>query len=145
MASENTGLLTVSIVTPGRRVVGPVSVRRITLPGGKGEMTILPGHARLLSTLETGILSFEQDNQKVTHAAVSHGFIEINDDGVTVLADTLELPEEIDADRARKAQERAESQLRAKENFEADMVKWQRKLQRAMTRQQLASLGKQHR
>ncbi|MEW6057931.1 MAG: ATP synthase F1 subunit epsilon [Bdellovibrionota bacterium] len=131
-------MLTLSIVTPDRRVVGPVPVKSVTLPGEKGEMTVLPGHARLLSTMNTGILVFELDSGKKEVAAVSSGFVEVSQDKVTVLADTLEMAHEIDVDRARKAQSTAEEKLKAKANFENDMLKWQRKLQRAQIRQQAA-------
>lgn len=127
-----------SIVTPDRRVVGPVSVVSVTVPGAKGEMTILPGHARLLSTMETGILAFETEDGKKDVAAVSAGFIEVSHDKVTVLAETLELAREIDVDRARRAQEKAEEKMRAKESFNEDMEKWQRKLQRSLIRLQAA-------
>lgn len=131
-------MLTLSIVTPDRRVVGPVPVTSVTLPGSKGEMTILPGHARLLSTMDTGILVFERENGKKEVAAVSSGFLEVNNDKVTVLAETLELAQEIDVDRARRAQAKAQEKLHAKENFEVDMLKWQRKSQRAAIRLQAA-------
>lgn len=129
-------MLTLSIVTPDRRVVGPVPVLSVTLPGSKGEMTILPGHARLLSTMDTGILVFEREGGRKEVAAVSSGFVEVHNDKVVVLAETLELAQEIDVDRARRAREKAEERLKAKENFENDMLKWQRKLQRAQIRLQ---------
>lgn len=131
-------MLNLSIVTPDRRVVGPVAVTSVTLPGAKGEITILPGHARLLSTMDTGILAFEQQDGKKEVAAVSSGFVEVSNDKVTVLAETLELSREIDVDRARQAKEKAEEKLKAKENFENDMEKWQRKLQRSQIRLQAA-------
>ena len=131
-------MLTLSIVTPSRRVVGPVPVISVTVPGTDGEMTVLSGHARLLSTMDTGILVFESAGGRKEVAAVSAGFVEINHDKVTILAETLELAQEIDLDRARLAQAKAEEKLRAKENFESGMLKWQRKLERAMIRQQTA-------
>jgi len=127
-------MLSLTIVTPERRVVGPIKVQSVTVPGGKGEMTILPGHARLLSTMETGILVFEREGGKKEVAAVSAGFVDVHDDKVSVLAETLELSSEIDIDRARKAREKAEARLHAKETFENDMLKWQRKLTRATIR-----------
>ncbi|MGE4232155.1 MAG: ATP synthase F1 subunit epsilon [Bacteriovoracia bacterium] len=133
-----------TIVTPERQVVGPIPVQSATIPGIIGEMTILPGHARLLSTLGTGVLSFERENGRKEFGAVSFGFIEVHDDEIRVLAETLELAQEIDLERAKKAQEKAEAELRAKEHFEEDMVKWQRKLQRSLIRQQAATLLPPH-
>ena len=126
------------IVTPERSVVGPITVKSVSLPGEKGEMTILPGHARLVSVLITGILTFERENGTKETAAISSGFAEVSNDQVTVLADTLELAQEIDVERAKKAQKLAEDKLSAKEHFEEDMQKWQRKYERSMIRQQAA-------
>lgn len=131
-------MLKLSIVTPERRVVGPVEVSSVTLPGAKGEMTILPGHARLLGTMDTGILVFEMSSGKREVAAVSEGFVEVHHDKVTVLAERLELAHEIDVDRARRDQQQAEEQLKAKDVFEQDMEKWQQRLQRAYVRLQAA-------
>ena len=81
---------------------------------------------------------FEREGGRKEIAAVSSGFVEIHNDRVIVLAETLELSQEIDVDRARRAAIKAQERLQAKESFEADMVKWQRKLQRAQIRQQAA-------
>jgi F-type H+-transporting ATPase subunit epsilon len=127
-------MMTLSILTPDRKVVGPVPIKGVTLPGANGEMTVLPGHAHMLSTLDTGIVSFELENGKKEVGALSTGFMEVKDDKVVVLAETLELAHEIDVDRARRAKEKAEEKLKAKDAFEQDMLKWQRKIQRAMIR-----------
>lgn len=131
-------MLNLTIVTPDRHIVGPVPVQSVTIPGTKGEMTVLPGHARLLSTINTGILVFEREGGRKEIAAISAGFVEVNNDKVTVLAETLELAQEIDVDRARRAQAIAEEKLRAKEQFDEGMEIWQQKLQRALIRQQTA-------
>lgn len=131
-------MLTLSIVTPHRRVVGPVNVSSVTVPGTNGEMTILPGHARLVSTMDTGILAFEQQDGKKEVAAVSDGFIEVSSDKVIVLAEVLELSREIDVDVARAKKEEAEAKLQAKDNFENDMERWQRQLQYSLIQLQAA-------
>ena len=132
-------MLKLIIVTPTRRVIGPISVSSVTLPSSKGEVTILPGHARYLSTMDTGVLKFDSSSGKSEVAAVSTGFFEVDQDEVKVLAETLELSKEIDLDRAKRAQEKAEESLKAKELFEEDMVKWRRKWERAQIRQQVAA------
>ncbi len=131
-------MLNLVIVTPNRRVVGPIPAVSITVPGTKGEMTILPGHARLVSTMDTGIVIFERENGKKEFGVVSSGFVEVHNDKVVVLAETLELAQEIDVERAKKAQIKAEEKMHAKEVFEEEMTKWQRKLQRSLVRQQVA-------
>ena len=128
-------MITLSIVTPARRVAGPVEVRSVTLPGEHGQMTVLPGHAQLVGKLGTGVLVFETKDGQKEVAAVSTGFLEIKNDQVIVLAETLELAHEINLDRAQAAQSKAEARMKAKEGFEQDMLKWERKYQRALVRQ----------
>ena len=48
-ADNATGTIDFSIVTPTRRVAGPIKVLSIIAPSVNGEITILPGHARLLA------------------------------------------------------------------------------------------------
>lgn len=131
-------MLSLTIVTPERRVVGPIPVKSLTAPAGKGEVTILPGHARFLTTMETGVLSFERENGEKQAAAVSFGFLEVQSDKIVVLAETLELAQEIDIDRAKRALEKSQERLKAKETFEEEMIKWQRKEQRSLIRMQAA-------
>ena len=129
-----------TIATPERRILSSAAVKTVTVPGGQGEMPILPGHATLVSTLGTGVLVFELENGKKEVAALSRGFIRVANDEVIILADRLELSNEIDVERAKKAQIKAEEKLHAKETFDQDMIvwqeKWQEKLQRAYIRQE---------
>jgi F-type H+-transporting ATPase subunit epsilon len=132
-------MLTLEVVTPTKRVVAPVKVEFVTLTGAHGELTILPGHARLVSSLETGVLRYEVEGSKEKHAAVlSSGFVEVKNDKVTVLAETLEMAREIDVERAKKAQTKAEERLKDKELDPDSFRKYQLKIQRALIRQQLS-------
>ena len=81
----------------------------VIVPGSLGEMGILPGHAPLLSALELGVIKVKSGDQEEVFT-VTGGFIEVQPDIVTVMADAAESVEEIDIDRAEKAMERA-SQL----------------------------------
>jgi F-type H+-transporting ATPase subunit epsilon len=85
-------------------------VNSVTVPGRGGEMQILPGHAALISELQTGVLTYNQDGTNFQFH-VSGGFVEVSDDHVSVLAEVAERAEEIDAARARLARERTEKQL----------------------------------
>lgn len=129
--------LQLEVVTPERRVLAE-SVNSVTVPGRGGELGILPGHAPLISELKTGVLSYSEDGS-TSQLHVSGGFVEINDDRVSVLAEIAERPEEIDAARARLAKERAEKKLTASSGGEHDFEKAQAELERSMVRLQLAS------
>ena len=70
----------------------------VGLPGRKGDMGILPGHAALISTLRPGELSYQPvDGGARRFVAVAPGFCEVADDTVTVLTETAEPAEEIDS------------------------------------------------
>ena len=129
--------LQLEVVTPERRVLSE-QVNSVTVPGRSGEMGILPGHAPLISELQTGVLSYNEDGT-VFQLHVSGGFVEVTDDRVSVLAEIAERPEEIDAARARQARERTEKQLSAWSGTEEDFEKARAKLERSVVRLQLAS------
>jgi F-type H+-transporting ATPase subunit epsilon len=103
--------LTLEIVTPERPLVHE-TVDEVTLPGVEGELGILPGHTPLLTVLKVGVLSYRQGDER-GYVAVANGFAEALADRVTVLAQMAERAEEIDAAKARTAQERAEQRLSA--------------------------------
>ena len=130
-------MLQLEVVTPERRVLSE-SVNSVTVPGRNGEMQILPGHAALISELQTGVLAYNLDGTTL-QLHVSGGFIEVNNDRVSVLAEIAERPEEIDAARARLAREHTEKQLGSWSGTEEDFEKARVKLEKSLVRLQLAS------
>ncbi len=98
--------LAFQIATPERVVFDAKAVEAITLPTRMGEITILPDHIPLVSTLVPGEVRVKVGGQEVT-MAVSGGFIEVRGNRVVVLADTAERAEEIDEARAEEARSRA--------------------------------------
>ena len=78
------------VVTPERRVLSEM-VDGVQVPGLNGELGILPGHVPLISQLQTGVLSYTQGGQ-VQRLHVSGGFVEVNADRVSVLAEVAEHP-----------------------------------------------------
>ena len=129
--------LQLDVVTPERRVLSE-SVNSVTVPGRNGEMQILPGHAPIISELKTGVLTYNQDGTN-SQLHVSGGFMEVNHDRVSVLAEIAERPEEIDAARARLAREHTEKQLSSWSGSQEDFEKARAKLERSMVRLQLAA------
>ena len=103
--------LQLDVITPERRLLSE-TVDAVTVPGLGGELGILPGHTPLISQLQTGVLSYTQGGT-TRRLLVSGGFVEVNDDRVSVLADLAEFPEEMDAARARTEREEAERRLGA--------------------------------
>ncbi len=99
----------IDIVTPYRSLFSG-QVDMVTLPGSLGQMGILPGHAPLLTTLDIGEIILHNGNDS-NFLAVSGGVVEVRPDKVTILADSAESPEDIDASRAQEALARAEQLL----------------------------------
>lgn len=86
------------------------SVSEVRVPGLNGEIGILPGHTPLISQLGTGILAYTLGGD-VRRLHVSGGFVEVNAERVSVLADVAEEAEEIDAEQARREIEQTEKLL----------------------------------
>jgi F-type H+-transporting ATPase subunit epsilon len=129
--------LKLEVITPERRVVSE-QVDAVAVPGLGGELGILPGHTPLISQLQTGILSYTQG--ATTHRLhVSGGFVEVNGDRVSVLADVAERPEEIDTARARLAREHAEKTLSSFSGTEEDFEIARAKLERSIVRLKLVA------
>ncbi|HYY41537.1 MAG TPA: F0F1 ATP synthase subunit epsilon [Pyrinomonadaceae bacterium] len=124
------------VITPERSVLSE-AVDFVSVPGLGGELGILPGHTPLISQLQTGVLSYTQGGTS-ERLLVSGGFVEVNHDRVSVLADLAERPEEIDSASARQAREQAERALAAFTGDEADFARARAELDRADARLQLA-------
>lgn len=98
----------------------------------EGQIGILPEHVPTTVFVKPGILNiYEEGELKV--AALHAGFAEILQDRVTILAEIVEWPQEIDEDRAQAAAERARERLRTKVP-NTDVVRAEAALMRAMTR-----------
>lgn len=93
-------------VVTAERMVYSDDVDMVTAPGSLGELGILPRHAALVTTLQSGALRTRKGAEE-TDLAISGGFLEVRDNRVLVLADAAERAEEIDVERARAAEERA--------------------------------------
>jgi F-type H+-transporting ATPase subunit epsilon len=127
--------LQLEVITPEKMVLRE-AVDEVTLPGLDGELGILPEHTPLISQLKTGALTYRKSGEKRS-LHVSGGFAEVLPDRVSVMTDVAEAAEEIDAERAKRARERAEKRLQG--GGEIDVNRTQLKLQRAVTRLEVVS------
>ena len=101
-----------TVLTPERMVL-EMDVYSIVAPGSAGYLGVLRNHAPLITTLVPGKLTVKDLGQKPQVFAIGGGFLEVSRNHVTILADTLESPEDIDLDDALKTREFAEKKLRA--------------------------------
>jgi len=128
--------LRLELVTPYKKALSG-EVDEVTAPGTLGEFGILPGHTPLLTTLKIGELSYRRGSE-IFHLAVNWGYVEVEDDKVTVLVETAEPADEIDLERARAALGRAEEALRKLSSEDKDFLVMQAALERALIRIQVA-------
>ena len=129
MADNSSFLL--RIITPDR-IFYENQVKLVEFNTTEGEIGVLPGHIPLTVIVKPGILNItegEGDKEAALHA----GFAEILPEQVTILAEIIEWPEEIDEERAEAARERAEERLRSR-TPETDIARAETALQRAMAR-----------
>ena len=114
------------------RVFFSGEVEHLVITAIDGLIGIMAGHEPLVTSLPTGELKYLVDGVW-KYAAISEGFIQVMHDSSIILADTCELPEEIDIKRAQEARERAEERLRQKQSIK-EYYETQAALNRAMNR-----------
>ncbi|MCK9172147.1 MAG: F0F1 ATP synthase subunit epsilon [Desulfuromonas sp.] len=124
------------MVTPYKKVLSE-EVDEIIAPGIVGELGLLPGHTPLLTTLKIGELTYRK-NGAAFHVAVNWGYLEVEDDTVTVLAETAEPADEIDLARAQAALGRAETALKTLTPEDKNYRIMEAALERALIRIQVA-------
>ncbi len=124
--------MTVEVVTP-ERVVYSGDAKMVIARGVEGDLGILPNHMPLVTPLKVAPVRIQTEGDKETKIAVSGGFMEVRGDKVTILAETAELPEDIDVARAQAAKARAEKRLNDR-HPDLDLRRAERALQRALMR-----------
>ncbi len=84
----------------------------IILPCSDGERAILANHEELIIAIYTGKITIRDEIGDRIEGIVGNGSAQIANNRVIVLVDTCERPEEIDRNRAKRALERAEEEMR---------------------------------
>lgn len=100
------------LVSPERRLAS-VQAREVRIPGADGDLTAMPGHAPLITTLRPGILRVVKADGSTDDYAVTGGFAEISGAGVSLLAEESVHASELTPDIVSGYVARAEEQLRA--------------------------------
>jgi F-type H+-transporting ATPase subunit epsilon len=124
--------LHLEVITPERKVYEE-DVDMVVAPASEGYVGILPHHAPLFTTLGPGEFKVKRGGVEEV-LAVFGGFMDVRGDRVVVLTDAAEPAEEIDANRAQEARERAQQVLAAGPASAADEQRARAELQRALVR-----------
>ncbi|OQW52456.1 MAG: hypothetical protein A4S09_08870 [Proteobacteria bacterium SG_bin7] len=131
--------LKLTLVTPNKRFFEDKEVEDVLVPGYVGELNILPGHSPLITTLNPGVMKYKEKGSNVYKSfVISWGYCEVGPNGVVVLAETAEAPEEIDLKRAESAREKAERALLSQEISLESIIKNQNKIRRSQVRIEVA-------
>ncbi len=133
--------LNVEIITPEKKTFSG-SASAVTVPGTAGSFQILIGHAPILSTFEIGAIKVETSDKAKKLFATSGGTVEVLNNNVKILADSLEAVENIDAGRAQKAKERAQDRLARKHEEGIDTARAEAALAKAINRLKLVETYK---
>lgn len=130
MASESS--MKIKIIAPDR-LFYEGDADMIELTTTEGQIGVYKGHIPLTAVVAPGVLRIYESEGSVKSAALMSGFIEILQDGVTVLAEIVEWPDEIDLNRANEAKIRAERRISEKAT-ETNMARAELALKKAVVR-----------
>lgn len=125
------------VVTPDRVVLSDDEIVSVVAPGSEGYLGMLANHAPLMAELKIGKLDYRRSDGTSGAMAISGGFVEVLENDITVLAESAELAQEIDLDRAEQAKKRAEERLAAA-GADVDVDRAQIALERAINRLKVA-------
>ena len=89
-------LMKFELVSPERLVIS-AEVQQVTVPGTEGLFTVMPNHAPVLSTLRPGVVEVVTVEGSSERIFVRGGFAEVNNAGLTVLAEVAIPLDELDS------------------------------------------------
>lgn len=124
--------LSLKIITPSR-IMFDGEADMVIMRTKSGDVGILHNHQPMVTILDYGVLRIKNDGEEDRLAALFGGFAEINSEGMNILTDIAEWPDEIDVQRAIEAKKRAEKRL-SEGNFDVDIMRAELALKRALTR-----------
>ena len=106
----------------------------LIIPAVDGEQAIMAHHEETIIAVQNGEMRMQkEEGGEWTYAVLGKGFCMAANNRVTVLADTVERPEEVDVNRAKEALERAQERLRQKQSIQ-EYHTTQAAMARALTR-----------
>ena len=123
------------IITP-ERLFFDEDIEMVEFNTSEGEVGIYKNHVPMTMIIAPGVLTLHQGEVK-REAALHSGFVQILEDSVTILAEAVEWPEEIDRNRAEEARIRAERRLSGSEGS-IDVARAELALNKALLRLKLS-------
>lgn len=90
----------------------------VIVPTLQGQYGILPHHSNMIGAVIPGMLTYKLPEEDARVAAVSAGLVKIENNEVLVLVDSAEYPEDIDANRAKRAADEAKEAILQKRSIQ---------------------------
>ena len=115
----------------------------ISVPTTTGMYGVLAHHTNVILAIVPGTLRYRCEGEDEKLAAVSAGLMKVENGEVLILVDSAERPEEIDANRAQRAADRAKEELLQKKSIQEYRMA-QSNLARALSRLQVKSSANKH-
>jgi F-type H+-transporting ATPase subunit epsilon len=88
-------LVEFELVSPERLLMSE-AVEMVVVPGGDGDIGVLPNHSLLITTVRPGVINIHQDGKVTERIFVGGGFCEVSPERCTVLAEEAIAVEDID-------------------------------------------------
>ena len=98
-------------VVSAERSIFSGEAKFVALPGESGELGILRGHTPLITRIRPGSVRIEKADGDEEFVFVAGGYLEVQPDRVTVLADTAIRGHDLDEAKAIEAKKRAEEAM----------------------------------
>lgn len=131
-------LMDIKVMAPDR-VFYEGQVSFIEFNTTEGIVGIYPKHIPMTVVIAPGVLKLVEDNGDTKEAALLSGFAEVLGESITILAESVEWPDEIDIKRAEEARIRAERRIK---DSAQDLNRAELALKRSVVRMQLGNKWK---
>lgn len=115
----------------------------LSVPTTTGMYGVLAHHTNVILAIVPGTLRYRCEGEEEKLAAVSAGMMKVENGEVLVLVDSAERPEEIDANRAKEAADRAKEELLQKKSIQEYRMA-QSNLARAVSRLRVKGAAQKH-
>lgn len=133
--------LNLKVVSPGGLIFNEEELDSITIPTINGEITVLPGHAPLVSMVNPGEIVARKNN-KENSLVTTEGFMKLDKDGnLSILSDYAIRSEDVEVAKVQEAKKRAEEMLKEKAN-EKDFVIAEAELRKTLLELKIAQKRK---
>jgi F-type H+-transporting ATPase subunit epsilon len=111
--------LALEIIGPEKLLLAR-DVDMVVIPGTEGDLGILPGHSRMITSLRGGLVDIYENNRIIDRFFVSGGFAEITETQCAVLADSITRQAELDPAKAEAALAEARTAFNAVDMADRD-------------------------